>query len=459
MSVLIRLELAAPGVQVLQGDHQLFNGAPSNYLSRREVVHILMHEPSQDLLNPVSRLILKTSTLPSSGQKQLSGENSMVEKLSERMLASYFSHGEVYEPLHFTLVKVPDSLNAPVFNVRFHYMGDTFYVEMCCLIQSSGPIARRSPKETGHLKENRGVFKNSGSPNGRKLRGDGGPDLGLKIQTLVTLDRKRRALSPPKGSRRFSTKDSLPAGLEKLGKLSKSNMKNTELVNTKVIDIVADEDVLMAAYAKIKSSPGNMTPGADSETLDGISLKDFTRMKKDLRTGAFQFRPARRLEIPKASGKGSRPLGIAPPRDKIVQEAMRLVLEAVFEPSFSIHSHGFRPKRGCHTALGEIKRTFTSMNWFIEGDISKCFDTFDHKLLIETVNQRISDKPFTDLLHKALRAGYMYQGNFFSPEIGTPQGSIVSPILCNILLDKFDKFMEELISNFDKGSRHRINPL
>lgn len=359
LSVLIRLELAAPGVQVLQGDHQLFNGAPSNYISRREVVQIIMHEPSQDLLNPVSRLILKTSILPSSGQ--LSGENSMVEKLSERTLASYFSHGEAYEPLQiFTLVITPDSLNASEFNVRFYHMGDAFYVEMCRLIQSSRPIARRSPKETGHLKENRGVFKNSGSPNGRKLRGDGGPDLGL--QTLVTLAHKRRVLSLPKGSRRFSTKDSLPAGLEKLGKLSKLNLKNTELVNTKVMDIVADEDVLMAAYAKIKSSPGNMTPGADSETLDGISLKDIARMKKDLSTGAFQFRPARRLEIPKASGKGSRPLGIASPRDKIVQEAMRLVLEAVFEPSFSIHSHGFRPKRGCHTALGEIKRTFTSVN-------------------------------------------------------------------------------------------------
>ena len=105
-----------------------------------------------------------------------------------------------------------------------------------------------------------------------------------------------------------------------------------------------------------------MTPGVDSETLDGISLKDIARMKKDLRTGAFQFKPARRLEIPKANGKGNRSLGIASPRDKIVQEAMRLVLEAVFEPSFSNHSHGFRPHKGCHTALGEIKRTFTSMN-------------------------------------------------------------------------------------------------
>lgn len=139
-SVLIRLELAAPGVQVLQGDHQLFNGAPSNYLSRRELVHTIMHEPSQDLLNPVSRLILKTSTLPSSGQ--LSGENSMVEKLSEITLASYFSHGGAYEPLQiFTLVQVPDSFNATVFNVRFYYMGVTFYVEVCRLIQSSRPIA------------------------------------------------------------------------------------------------------------------------------------------------------------------------------------------------------------------------------------------------------------------------------------------------------------------------------
>ena len=225
-----------------------------------------------------------------------------------------------------------------------------------------------------------------------------------------------------------------------------------------MLRLLSDTDILLAAYTKLKSSPGNMTPGIDKETLDGLNLSWFQNLQKDLNTNKFQFRPARRLEIPKANGKGTRPLGIASPRDKIVQGAMLLILEAIFEPTFSVHSHGFRPNRGCHSALGQIKRTYTAVNWFIEGDISKCFDTFDHKLLIKLVEKRILDKGFTDLLHKALKAGYLFQGQYFSPDLGTPQGSIVSPILCNILLHEFDNYIENLRANFEIGTRHKINP-
>ena len=215
----------------------------------------------------------------------------------------------------------------------------------------------------------------------------------------------------------------------------------------------------MAAYHNLKSSPGNMTKGVDNETLDGINLAWFAKLSKDLQTNAFQFRPARRIDIPKANGKGTRPLGIASPRDKIVQGAMLLVLEAIFEPTFHTHSHGFRPGKGCHTALKEVKNTFTGVNWFVEGDISKCFDSFDHKLLIQAVGRRVADKGFIDLLHKALRAGYLFQGQYFSPELGTPQGSIVSPILCNILLHQLDEFILSLKRDFDKGTRRKTNPL
>jgi group II intron reverse transcriptase/maturase len=244
-----------------------------------------------------------------------------------------------------------------------------------------------------------------------------------------------------------------------LGKLKELNIENKSLVNTKILDLLCDIDILIAAYTKLKSSPGNMTSGIDNETLDGINLPWFKKLKKDVRTNAFQFRPARRLEIPKANGKGTRPLGIASPRDKIVQGAMLLILEAIFEPTFSEHSHGFIPGKGCHTALREIKSTFSSVNWFIEGDISKCFDSFDHKMLIKLINQRINDKGFIDLLYKALKAGYLYQGQYFSPDLGTPQGSIVSPILCNILLHGLDVYLSQIQKEFDKGNRRKANPL
>lgn len=153
----------------------------------------------------------------------------------------------------------------------------------------------------------------------------------------------------------------MPSGIASLDKLIKDNLDNRGLVNDRVIEITASTDVLTMAYAKIKSKPGNMTHGVNPETLDGINRKWFEQLSNDLRTGAFQFQPARRVEIPKANGR-TRPLGVASPRDKIIQEAMRMILEAIYEPVFSKHSHGFRPKRSCHTALREIQNTFTAMN-------------------------------------------------------------------------------------------------
>jgi group II intron reverse transcriptase/maturase len=386
----------------------------------------------------------------------------MVGKPAERMLASYDSHGEVNESLQLsTLVLVSDTRSTPQHCCRelawYHCLGSPFYVKAGNLIWSNGRVAGSNLKERGHLKEIiGGQFRNSGSPDGRKPWGDGGFVVarGKGLNAI-------KSLNPTlaKGSRGISTKASLPAGFEKLGKLRELNTEYTNHINTKILDLMCDVDILIAAYTKIKSAPGNMSPGLDSETLDGIDKAWFAKLQKDLRTNAFQFRPARRLEIPKANGKGTRPLGIASPRDKIVQGAMLLVLEAIFEPSFSTHSHGFRPGKSCHSALGEIKRTFTSVNWFIEGDISKCFDSFDHKLLIHLVSKRINDKGFTDLMHKALKAGYCFQSQYFSPELGTPQGSIVSPILCNVLLHGLDLFILDLKQKFEVGTRRKANPL
>jgi retron-type reverse transcriptase len=147
-----------------------------------------------------------------------------------------------------------------------------------------------------------------------------------------------------------------------LEKLSNLNKEDRNFVNTNILKLASDKDILLASYTKVKSSPGNMTPGIDSETLDGINLEWFDKLQKDLNTNKFQFRPTRRVEIPKPNNKGTRPLGVASPRDKIVQGAMLLILEAIYEPLFSTHSHGFRPNKGCHSALGEIKRTFSSVN-------------------------------------------------------------------------------------------------
>jgi len=452
-SVLIRLELSAPGVQFLAGDHQLFNGAPSNSIVHCDNDYFVISQGQPNLFISNKSISLKASTLASPGQ--LDGDNSMVEKLFERITASYSSYGEDNTSLQLSmLVGVSGSLFR-IYNsfIEYHLMGLLFCVKILDLIWSDGQVAISNPKERRHLREPiGGQYKNSGSPDRRKSWGDGG-------LVLASYNMGKPLLALVKESRYISTKASLPAGFDNLRKLSKLNYQDRSLVNTKVLDLLCDTDILIAAYTKIKSSPGNMSPGTDLETLDGINIKWFDNLKKAIRTNAFQFRPARRIEIPKLNGKGTRPLGIASPRDKIVLSAMLLVLEAIFEPSFITHAHGFRPGKSCHTALKEIKQTFSSVNWFLEGDISKCFDTFDHKLLVHLVSKRINDKGFKDLLHKALKAGYLFQGQLFSPDIGTPQGSIVSPILCNILLHGLDEFVLDLQSKFEIGKRRKINPI
>lgn len=234
-----------------------------------------------------------------------------------------------------------------------------------------------------------------------------------------------------KGASKPKVTEIMPEGIIALKQLHNNNLKS-------IIDVITHIDVLIAAYTNLKSKPGNMTSGSDRETLDGINIDYFENLKRSLRTGTFQFKPSRKIEVPNPHG-GFRTLGIASPRDKIVQGAILFVLEAVFDKNFSEHSHGFRTGKGCHTALKEVRNTFSNVSWFIEGDISKCFDSFDHSLLIKAVEKKIKDQVFMDLLRKSLKAGYIFQSKYFKSELGTPQGSVLSPILCNIYLDQLDQ--------------------
>ena len=174
---------------------------------------------------------------------------------------------------------------------------------------------------------------------------------------------------------------------------------------------------------------------------------------------SFSFRGARRVLIPKANGK-TRPLSVAPPTDKVVQEVMRMILEAIYEPTFSNNSHGFRAGKSCHTALKQIRDTWSGVAWVIEGDIKGCFDNINHTKLIRVLEARIKDERFLNLIRKALNAGYFDNGAYFSGTIGTPQGSIISPILANVFLHQLDQKMEELIKEHTIGEEDKkaLNP-
>lgn len=243
-------------------------------------------------------------------------------------------------------------------------------------------------------------------------------------------------------------------GLERIKKIHELNCKDSKWVNRDLYKLVMKEDVLITAYEMMKSESGNMTKGITGETLDGFSKSKVQNLIRRLKDESFYFSPARRVEIPKANGK-TRPLGIAPPSEKVVQYAMKMVLEAIFEPTFSDDSHGFRPKRGCHSALQNVRHTWTGVTWIIEGDIKSFFDEIDHHRLIEILRTRIDDERFINLVWKALRAGYVVNGVFHSTEKGTPQGSIVSPMLANIYLDVFDQKVSDWKEEYAQGHQSR----
>lgn len=131
--------------------------------------------------------------------------------------------------------------------------------------------------------------------------------------------------------------------------------------------------------------------------------------------------------------------------DKLLQEVIRLILEAYYEPQFSSHSHGFRPEHGCDTALSSIKHTWTGTKWFVEGDITGCFDNINHQIMMDILREKIHDNRFLRLLDGLLKAGYLEEWYYHHTMSGTPQGGVISPILANIYLDKLDKYVENVL--------------
>lgn len=217
-------------------------------------------------------------------------------------------------------------------------------------------------------------------------------------------------------------------------------------------------NLYLKAYGKIYRNDGAMTQGSTKETVDGMSLQKIDTIIKALRDEKYHWRPARRIYIPKKNGK-KRPLGMPVWSDKLLGETIRMILEAYFEPQFSEHSHGFRPERGCHTALREIYHNWAGTTWFIEGDISACFDNLDHELILSKLSQHIHDGRFINLIRKLLAAGYLEDWQFNRTLSGVPQGSVISPLLSNILLDKLDKYVEAiLIPKYTSGVKRRPNP-
>lgn len=216
-------------------------------------------------------------------------------------------------------------------------------------------------------------------------------------------------------------------------------------------------ELYVRAYGKIARNRGAMTAGTTAETIDGMTRRKIDAIIDDLRRERYRWTPVRRVNIPKSNGK-TRPLGVPVWKDKLLQEVIRAILESYYEPQFSRHSHGFRPGRGCHTALQEVRDEWRGTVWLIEGDIQQCFDRLNHQVMLHMLAETIHDGRFIRLIGNMLTAGYVEDWRFHKTLSGTPQGGVVSPILANIYLDRLDRYVEStLLPLYNRGKKRKIN--
>ncbi len=242
-----------------------------------------------------------------------------------------------------------------------------------------------------------------------------------------------------------------------LERIYKNSSDHKDGVYTRLYRYLLRDDIYYLAYQKLYSNKGASTKGIDNDTADGFGKKYVDSLIKELSDGTYTPKPVRREYIKKKNGK-MRPLGIPSFRDKLLQEVIRNFLEAIYEPTFSDFSHGFRPKRSCHTALEQAKLYFRGAKWFIEGDIKGCFDDIDHDKLIEILQRKIKDSRFINVIRSFLKAGYMEDWKYHQTYSGCPQGGILSPILANIYLNELDNEISKIKQAFDKPATRKITP-
>src|SRR5215475_7626536 len=237
--------------------------------------------------------------------------------------------------------------------------------------------------------------------------------------------------------------DNVAKEMEHLHKLAVANQDKRF---QKLWDNMISEEWLSHAWEEIRRNKGSLTPGVDKRTAEDVDLPRIHRLSGRLQHGTYCPKAVRRTYIPKSNGK-LRPLGIPSLEDRIVQQGLRMVLEPIFEADFLPSSHGFRQGHSPHTALRDVARMYPRVSWVIEGDIVGCFDNIPHNGILKAVARRITDGKVLSLVSDFLKAGYMENWQYHQTYSGTPQGGIISPLLCNIFLHQLDEYMEELGAN------------
>jgi len=240
-----------------------------------------------------------------------------------------------------------------------------------------------------------------------------------------------------------------------LENLTKKSSNEEKYQHQRLYRNLYNKEFFLDAYSNIYAKEGNMTKGTDGKTIDGMSIQRIESLIEKLQNESYQPKPSNRIYIDKKGRSKKRPLGIPSFDDKLVQEVLRNILEAIYEPFFTDTSHGFRPNKSCHSALKQIQTNFTGTKWFVEGDIKGFFDNIDHHILINLLRKRIKDEKFINLIWKFLKAGYLEEWKFYNTFSGTPQGGIISPILSNIYLNELDVYMKKYAEKFNTGKKRK----
>lgn len=242
--------------------------------------------------------------------------------------------------------------------------------------------------------------------------------------------------------------------LSRLIAINKLSKKDKQWIHKDIFRILHKDEIWIIAYENLKGNKGALTPGSNPETMDGISLNRLKRLQKEVCSEQYKFKPVKLTYIPAGKGK-QRPLGLPTANDKIVQEVMRMILEAIYEPVFSELSFGFRTGLGCHDALDYVERKFRWVDYVVEGDIQQAYPTIDHHVLVNLLRKRIDDPRFINLTWKLLGCGVLDQDIITWSKTGVPQGSIVSPILANIYYHELDEFVLRLKKRFETPETDR----
>ena len=489
-SVLIRLELSAPGVQVLQGDHQLFNviitahafimSAPFHLFVLKEIYGRFPYV-SQELCILIGCLVYVTQVIACQYANNYwygVADDKRVHRVWLPTLARDLRVSTHAEDNKLDTLR-PDKkeprilsrISRCVFGIIRHILNVVLKVTSGIINASNILQAKgHSNEEETVVQATKGTAHDSTGVKNKHDSGTGDPTASGNSNGNPKRRRSRHSSPSAKdGNLKTSLGNneiSKPSSEEQLRRVvskqlnSYNDPKRGGMYNG-IIRIIADPKFLLECYKLIKSNPGNMSKGTTPETLDGINMDWFHENAKDMLTGKINFKPARQVMIPKSNSSKLRPLAVGQPREKIIQKAIQILLSAIYEPIFLSVSHGFRPNRSTHSALDALHMRGAVHSWVIQGDISKCFDNIPHNIIMGCLKKQIACVRTLTIIERALKVGIINEkGIRIKGTTGTPQGSIMSPILANIVLHELDLFFENTLKpQYTAGVRRRSNPL